>query len=72
MPPYFTVMEVTVEPVRFWPALLGLCVGWSKAGHETVMAMMTFQTVAWRFISMAGLSNETVSDDTGMALTYHT
>lgn len=58
--------------MRFWPALLGTYVGWSEAHLETFKAAMTSQAVAWRIKSMAGLSNETVSDDTGMALTYHT
>lgn len=55
--------------MRLWPTLLRPYVGLSEAGQETVKAIMTFQTVAWRNISMADLSNETVRDDTGVALT---
>jgi len=65
-------LEVTAEPVRFRLALLGPYEGWAEAGHKTGNAMMTFQTIAGRIISVAGISSETVSDDTGMALTYHT
>lgn len=55
----------------FWSALLRLCVGCSEAYHETVKPVMTFQTFQ-RMISMAGLSNETLSDDTGVGEIYST